>query len=62
MGVKMDNNDGLFREGVAKKGCCSFGFCLNQGGGSALSKFLSPFRKCIFGQEKESISSKMPII
>ena len=32
------------------------------GGGGALSRFLTHFRKCIFGQWKESISSNMPII
>ena len=30
--------------------------------GRALPKFLAHFHKCIFGQNKESISSKMPII
>ena len=29
---------------------------------AVLLDFLSPFHKCIFGQYKESISSKMPII
>ena len=32
------------------------------GGGRALPKIVSPFHKCIFGQLKEYISSKMPMI
>ena len=37
-------------------------FVYMRGGGRALSRFLTHFRKCIFGQWKESISSNMPII
>ena len=44
-----------------EKNCCSFGFCPNERGGGPYPNFLAPFPKCIFGQWKESISSKMPI-
>ena len=45
-------NKGTFQE----KSCCSFGFCPNEGGGPC-PNFLSPFQKCIFGQQNESFPS-----
>ena len=37
-------------------------FVQMRGGGRPCPNFLSPFHLCVFGQWKESISSKMPII
>ena len=31
------------REGILRKNCCSFGFCPNEGGGRALTKFFGAF-------------------
>ena len=48
------------RDGLTKKTAVLLDF-VQMRGGVPCPIFLVPFHKCIFGQEKESILSKMPI-
>ena len=41
-----------------KKSCCSFGFCPNEGGGKALSNFLSFFHKLYIKVDRHSQTCK----